>query len=325
MSKEREDMSLPNVNDEMMKRYLLGDLSEEDQIRLQESFLRDKECFEQLKLVEDDLIDEYVHNQLSRDDRERFETYYLVTNGRREKVEFVQDLVKALALPWRRAAWLFLRSQWQSFWEARTAIRKPALVLAWGGLAVIALFLAAQTIRLRSDFRRLSAAHSILSQREQDLQAQTQQERNRNNELAESLSRAKDQLSELESKLSQLSASRLAAVSFVLASGFLQSRGEGGDVKQLIIPAGISLAHLQLNFESTTEYQRYRMSLKTGSGEVWSQDSLPVRIKGAEKAIVIDLPAAVLRADDYVITLSGVNRDGSMTTVENYSFRVLIK
>ena len=61
------------VSDDLMKRYLLGDVSDEEQIRLEECYFVDDDVFEQLSALEDELIDDYVRGELAEPQRNQFE------------------------------------------------------------------------------------------------------------------------------------------------------------------------------------------------------------------------------------------------------------
>src|SRR5262245_4045508 len=84
--------------EQLMTRYLLGELSEEDQIGLETEYFADPERLEQLKVIEHDLIEGYVSGKLSIIDRANFERSYLSSPARRERVRFFQTLTKAVPL-----------------------------------------------------------------------------------------------------------------------------------------------------------------------------------------------------------------------------------
>jgi hypothetical protein len=81
-------------NEKLIARYLLGELSEEQQVEIEDRAFADKEYLASITSVENDLIDEYVRHELSDADRRKFETRFLASPERRKRVEFA----KALAL-----------------------------------------------------------------------------------------------------------------------------------------------------------------------------------------------------------------------------------
>ncbi|MGH7450946.1 MAG: hypothetical protein ACRENG_06360, partial [bacterium] len=85
------------MNDQLLKRYLLGDLPVAEQRRLEELFFSDGQAFERLIAIEDELIDDYVCGDLSRQQRERFETHFLISPERRERLALAEALVATVS------------------------------------------------------------------------------------------------------------------------------------------------------------------------------------------------------------------------------------
>src|SRR5262249_3470648 len=109
MRSERDD-------EQLMVQYLLGNLSEEEQVRIEDRAFSDSAYMGALEAAEADLIDAYVHDELSQSERREFERRFLISPRRRSKVEFARDLARiaegsraAEAAPvGRRSAWLYL-------------------------------------------------------------------------------------------------------------------------------------------------------------------------------------------------------------------------
>ncbi|MGH7596460.1 MAG: hypothetical protein ACREOI_08910 [bacterium] len=317
-------MNQQEVDAKTMIEYLLGDLSEDERIQLQERFLTDNECFEQLQAVEEDLIDDYVHHKLSKADRRRFERYYLVTPARQEKVDFAVDLKKTLTVPWWQAWRPFLRDKWRAPLKF-FPIPSPAVRWAFA-VGVVFLFLGAswlviETTRLRGELEQFKTEQLALVQREQELQAQVNRTRDRSEQLAEQLEREKEQRAQLEQQLKNPSLAQPTVVSFVLTASLLRSAEK---TKQLVIPRGASFVQLQLDLESKVDYKSYRAVLETDDGkELWSQDLPAARTTQTGRAVVLRLPALVLEAGDYLLKLNGANAAGVFEEIDEYFFRIL--
>src|SRR5918912_675057 len=82
--------------EQIMTRYLLGELSESEQIALEEKFFTDPQAFNQVLQVESKLVDAYARGQLSNEMRERFEQSYLKHPSRRARVKFASALTTRL-------------------------------------------------------------------------------------------------------------------------------------------------------------------------------------------------------------------------------------
>jgi len=88
-------MSPDVVDPNKLRQYLLGALTEEEQLApIEERLLVDDDFFEELQLVKDDLIDEYVKDELTANDRQHFEQHFLTTSERREHVRHAQSLAR---------------------------------------------------------------------------------------------------------------------------------------------------------------------------------------------------------------------------------------
>src|SRR4051812_14731756 len=79
-----------------MMRYLLGELSGQEQAALEGKYFTDPQVFDQVLKTESELVDGYVRGQLSAEVRERFEESYLKHPARRERVQFARALAAKL-------------------------------------------------------------------------------------------------------------------------------------------------------------------------------------------------------------------------------------
>jgi CHAT domain-containing protein/Tfp pilus assembly protein PilF len=83
------------INRNLLRRYLLGELTEEEQrAPVEEGLLIDDDCFEEFELVKEDLIEQYVNDELTSDERESFEQHFLTTPERREHLRHAQALAR---------------------------------------------------------------------------------------------------------------------------------------------------------------------------------------------------------------------------------------
>src|SRR5262245_5276655 len=87
-------MEMKALNEQLIVRYLLGGLPEEEQARLEDQAFSDRECLQNIQNAENDLIDEYVRGVLSATERRQFEDRFLASAERRRKVEFARALAQ---------------------------------------------------------------------------------------------------------------------------------------------------------------------------------------------------------------------------------------
>ncbi len=94
----------------LIRRYLLGELTEADQAALEQELLIDRGKFDRVWAVENELIDSYVRGEMSRAYRERFEGHYLVSPLHRERAaiaeSFLADIDQAVGETVEPRRWL---------------------------------------------------------------------------------------------------------------------------------------------------------------------------------------------------------------------------
>ena len=75
---------------DMIQSYLLGQLTIEERVQIEERVLLDSDFFEQVLIVENELIDAYLEGSLS--DKEGFVQHFMSTPQQRQKVKISMAL-----------------------------------------------------------------------------------------------------------------------------------------------------------------------------------------------------------------------------------------
>jgi hypothetical protein len=96
-------------------------------------------------------------------------------------------------------------------------------------------------------------------------------------------------------------------------------------MKRVKVPADTTAVRLQLALPSdSNDYQSYRAVLQDGSGqEVSSKSGLRARAAAQGKIIILDIPAKLIKRDDYYLRLSGQTSGGAFEPAGAYTFRVV--
>jgi anti-sigma-K factor RskA len=137
-----------------LRQYLLGDLTQPAQQRVEQRLLTEDDFFEELLLGEEELIDDYVGGNLSGEDRLKFERHFLSTPERHRQLRFaraftryaarsnervVSESVKAQALaPPPQPIWA---ERFRAFWNRQTRALRPAVAVAMIAVIAAALWL----------------------------------------------------------------------------------------------------------------------------------------------------------------------------------------
>jgi hypothetical protein len=96
-------MEQPAINERLVRRYLLGELAEEERERLEVGLLSDDRIYETLTALEDEvegeLIDQYLDGELAGPEREQFERFFLKVPERVHKLKLIKDLKEHATVP----------------------------------------------------------------------------------------------------------------------------------------------------------------------------------------------------------------------------------
>ena len=88
-------MKLLTEKDEIMRRYLLDQISDEERNDLEEKFLENDELFDEISAVEDELYYDYKQGKLSAQDKIAFEKKFLATSQDLQKADFAEAFLNA--------------------------------------------------------------------------------------------------------------------------------------------------------------------------------------------------------------------------------------
>lgn len=81
-------------DDELVRRYLLGDLPGDEAEELERRLLSEDDLFELAEAVEADVLDDYARGELAPAQRQRVESYLAVSPEGRLRLAVIQDLAK---------------------------------------------------------------------------------------------------------------------------------------------------------------------------------------------------------------------------------------
>jgi hypothetical protein len=312
-------------DDQLLIRYLVGSLSEDETERLDELSIADDRFAADLHAVEHDLVDAYVRLTLVGDIRQRFEMQYLSSPAGRAKVAFATALLryrksgapapeKGEPAPEKYVASAFRRTPrlagapWPG---AARPLLQWSLAAAAMVLLAIAGYLLSENARLK---RQLFDVRAGLEGRQQQLEQQLRQEQSANADRARELDRVRQSLAQLQG------ATPLVA-SFVLLP---PTRG-ATELPTLSIPRGITTVALQVTLESE-DFPAYRVTLKDpATGQIiWRSATLQAS-GTASKAVSITLGADMLKPRTYTLEVSGMPARGAAESVGIYPFRVVLQ
>ena len=305
-------------NDQMMIRYLLGALPEEEREKFDELSIVDDDFALRLSDVENNLVDAYVRGGLSADERRRFSSHYLASSRRRTKTHTAQalrmyaDKVEEAA-PVRPSqvdnAPARPLSQW-SFLPAFLSLPRLAFTVA----AIVGLigigWMGFEILRLRSEVNRVEARRILVERHEKELQEMLDRMR-AGNELAQQQRPAESQTATLLAKV----------VSFKLEA---PARGPGQQTS-IAIPPGTDYVVLQVELEPD-DYPSYNVMLLQRPGNTpaeWKRERVKSKAIGESKVIELRIPANLMKPQGYLLSISGISDRGVADGERHYPFQVV--
>jgi hypothetical protein len=301
-----------SLNEKLIIDYLLGVLPESEIERLDELSVTDDEVAEYVEAVENELVDDYIRNELPEKTRTRFESYYLTSATRREKVAIARTLTKRADKGTvsdhviRPSSFANSRAfQW-------TTIAAAVVMLVLGG------YLLLTNIQMQNQIAQMKEEHTALKKREDQLQREIAQQRSMDQQKEAELALTKQKLETLEKQLGEQGSLPEKLFAFSLSP---QQR-EISTVTEIKIPAATESVVVTLKLESD-DFDTYETVLKNSATDeiLWRSDAQ----KSSNQTVVVKLPAKILKPQDYILDVFGINKSGDKEIISGYPFHVLIE
>lgn len=311
--------------EDILRQYLLGQLTEDLQQRVEERLMTDNRFSEQLSAVEEDLVDDYAAGRLIGADKIAFEGLFLAHPGRQQQVEFARALQiyarsgsapqKASASPTLLGSGFlgllgFIRGQSFAF-KAALAVAGLTVVLGGGWLIF-------EASRLEQQVARLIAQQKATEKERVKLAQELENERGRGSHIEDELTASKSP-QKPEAAESQ---HRPTFVAITLLPGLVR---DSGRLPRIVLPEGKDFVQLELLLDGES-YEKYNAVLQTAEGtRVWEQTGLRVRGTPTGDSVVLRLSRGVLKPQDYALRLAGISPEGASEAAGTYYFRVSSK
>ncbi len=310
-------------SEEIIRRFLLGKMSEEERFEFEKRFVADADLFEQITAAEDELIDKYVRGWMRPKESAEFETVFLVTKKRRDRIEFARAFINQVTGTMMDA--VEENAPKRAYFAAiRHWLGIPKVAMA-GGMAILVVFVGVWM------FSRLFAPNQaeVAFQRDNGAQstpATTKPTEPANSPLANS-TETRESSANVETK--QVPTATKTPVPnqaptieqpvrnpvLALFSGNLRS---GGSNNVLTLPNEANAATFILNLPST-DYSTFAAVVTDADGNKIAQFN---KLKASKGRIRIVVGANQLKRGDYMIKLEGSNASGERESVADFQFRI---
>src|SRR6266481_3202374 len=156
-----QSVNQQNGDERMLQRYLLGDLSAQEQESIEEYYFAEDDYLQKLLVVENDLIEDYLRGKLSTAEQQKFERNYLTTPEKKQRVQLVRQLRRQANEPVSVPAAVAFESPceqktawWQSLLAAlypRNPVTRYAMVFGVLAVLIVGAVLVKRTTQLNRE------------------------------------------------------------------------------------------------------------------------------------------------------------------------------
>lgn len=285
-------MLLPEEDEQLIRRYFLGDVTEEESRRFEERVFVNSAFKTHALIVEDELFEDYSARLLSEEEREKFEHHMLRTPAAREKLNILSAmqlhrtpaLSTAAAVAVSPATPDSQRFSWLKF-----VSRSPARALAYAAILLVLV---------------IGGLWYFTRDREGITEATRRQQ-------------LETEIAALNGQGLQPSAGRQDLLDVKLTPG--QVRGEDQQTKLSLPEKGLTV-RFHLEVPPGREAQGLGVIVLNGENKAVFNYDRPIVSKD-QKELVLDVPAHAFPPDDYVFKLRDI-LTGQDVAGGDYSFRV---
>gem|GEM_PF-3256832 len=311
------------INSEKMIRYLLGELTTEEQVEMETEYFSDPEKFNLLQTIENDLIEGYVSGKLANGMRARFEARYMSIPARREQVQFFQSLVKAVPLvndqpvparaPNKSQIVKSNPSWWQSLAASFSGLKlSHRLSYAAAVLIIIGGVSWQLTVMMRQREQAADAERNRIAQLKLEEERKAKQDS------------GKTQIAEDNGKIdpeppppSNPTNPVVATVSFTLPEVRSVKIVESTSRKLHIKPE-TDVVRIIFNLP-VLGYSRYGVSIQTPSGqEAWKRSEVKSNSGKRGETLVFNVPPKHFSDGNYIVVVNGNNPSGKRSEIGTF-------
>jgi hypothetical protein len=279
------------VTDAEVRRFLLGDVDDDERQRIESLFISDAGMKKKILFAEDHLIEDYLEESLTTSERDKFLAQYGYTPQQRRRLRITRSIKKyAVAEAMLAQTATSAIPKWRAFLSALRP-RNPKTFIPIAAILTIAFIIA---------FVWLA-----------ELNKKRTQENNRRVTIERELADVN-----MPASLRGVS----PQFSIVLPPVSVRSVKP----QTALIPGNdTGIVELQLLWTQKEQYASYRATLRrVGNTEQFTIPNLHVEKSLGGSAVRVRLPAHLLTHGLYQVSLSGITSDGAPEPAEEYTFIV---
>lgn len=186
------------TNEELIVRYLLGELSESEQSEFEEQYFANDDLYYEIRVVEQGLIGRYVQGSLPKGRRERFESHFMPLVEGQRKVDLGRAFYNYLEEARETTSGRQVDS-WRQIVFERLHLRRPRISYALAAMLALVIgcsWLAFETRRLQRQISQIAAKQVT---EKQAYEAQLANERRQREYMSKELGQMKMEVAQAKS------------------------------------------------------------------------------------------------------------------------------
>jgi anti-sigma factor RsiW len=323
------------LDDKTLTGYLLGELTERQQTRVEEQLFSDHECYDRLQALKAELTDQYAQGTLAPEQGAVFARRFLATENGRDDALFARAMVGVLGerekqrppaadgqspFSWRSPLVTFFRSA--PGWQSAMAAAMAALMI---GIAWLLIERHRLGQRLETAISERDAAQSG-ARKVAQLEEEMGQANSRNKELDQELQHTRNALDQARQDIETITrqSKPTSAIGAILSLFLAPGVRRGNErVERLVIVPQARVIQLHLLLEPGETGTGYRAEVRTKAGTlIHSQNRLRSHRSAIGKALLVEIPANRLNDGLYEVSLAGATPTGGSEIINYYDFSV---
>ena len=304
------------IDDGLARRFLLGELSPEEQGRIEELAFGDADVFVFLQAAENELMDDFLSGELSSEEKESFEKHFLSSSDRRRDLRIARALKQYLdrdnqpleILPNK----VTNRGPKVSFFQrfGFGTLTGPLAAAAVIIVAIGVMLLVIRTIRREE-------APPLQAQQQQTPSIPTPSTTPAETPVVTTSTPVPKETPVRPSPSPRASAAPVFAI--VLTPG----APPRSDTDDIVLPLPSGSAEFELPITRETEHQRFQALLQKNEQTIRSWENLRPQKRMSGKAVVITTPPGLFdKSERYRIVLNGVSPGTKPQQLHTYHFKI---
>jgi len=293
-----DSVSPDKYDHKQLTRYLLGEMSEAEQMQIEARYFADPQMFAELCSWRDHLIDSYVAGEVSPSLRARFEAGIEKSWAMNERIRFAETLQEAV----------------DARGTSPVSRRHPAP-------GSVPAFIASHRVTILAGalLMILGAVWIVIRIRHQQAAANNEEDSSQTSSPAPLSS---DRGASRSPELAQTSPPLTSKPVLLVTLSPNVARSASDATREIPVPQDTVIVHLLLTVDRPQSVD-YHGVLTTLEGiKVLESGQLKAHENGAGRAVELFVPANLLPDGDYVVRLNSVAADQKSAGAEDYYFRV---